>query len=849
MAKRKPHQMTLDGKKQIPKMPKGYYSGDKPNPNLRAFVEQHIKDNPYDPDQDKYEVPAFNKPIKTTKATAIYNMHTYWSKKPHDAIRQYIRHYTKAGDLVLDPFCGSGGTALVALMEGSKAIAIDRSPAATFITKNYCTPVVVDELQDAIDDLKDKIKNEFDWLYETRCDRCGGKATTANTVYSQTFQCPRCLEIVPLFDCVEAEGSTKTGKPKKIKVCPFCYKRNIKEEITTNCKKHGTIPVQVSYLCKGRCKPSRDERRYNDIDQTKSQYFAKYDLGKLKEIESHDIPYWYPKQRMMHTPQDQKRWGLLWRPYLEDISYVSDFYTKRNLWGFSIFIHFINNNKYNELTDPLKFIVSSHIYNLSKMRQFRPGTCIAKGTYYTPPIYLEENVFRAVSSKANKIKSALSKQKIKTNSLMISTSSVLNLDLIPQNSTDYIFTDPPYSWKVQFGESNFLWEAWLKLDTHWHDEEIIVNQIRGITDNDWESMMRKAMEQCYRVLKPGRWISLCYHDTSEGTWAIVQDIMAEVGFISEQSDSTLYIDTGQKAWKQIVADKVIKRDLVMNFQKPKPGQIMLPFTFTGKEDEKTFREKVLSVIRKFLTSNPGSTKDRIYDEIVSRMVRNKQLESFNFDSLLSEVAEYISQPKMKDLFTSEDPDLFSTHEIKRWYLKETVDIVDEAESLLEDKVAKKLETFIKEFLEENSEYEGVHYSDLFEQYLPIPQKPKRSLAEWLIDYFYKTPDGTWRPPETDEEVEEKQKQRQTGSLRRIKTYVRLLETGTPVPDRLVPDSDQTIADWIRQARRAGLYQQGKIIFENSGLNLSTLEETDEDLAMDVNEDYRICLKRLGQKNK
>jgi len=136
-------------KRTIPKMPEGYYSGDKPNPNLRAFVQKHLAERPYDPETDKYDVPAFDHAIETTKATAIYNMHTYWSKKPHDAIREYIRHYTKPGDLVLDPFCGSGGTALAALMEGRKAIAIDRSPAATFITKNYCTPVDVDELQAA----------------------------------------------------------------------------------------------------------------------------------------------------------------------------------------------------------------------------------------------------------------------------------------------------------------------------------------------------------------------------------------------------------------------------------------------------------------------------------------------------------------------------------------------------------------------------------------------------------------------------------------------------------------------------------------------------------------------------
>jgi hypothetical protein len=66
--------------------------------------------------------------------------------------------------------------------------------------------------------------------------------------------------------------------------------------------------------------------------------------------------------------------------------------------------------------------------------------------------------------------------------------------------------------------------------------------------------MRKAMAECYRVLKPGRWLSLCYHDTSPGTWALIQDIMAEVGFLADKSDSALFIDTAQKTYNQLTAD-------------------------------------------------------------------------------------------------------------------------------------------------------------------------------------------------------------------------------------------------------------------------------------------------------
>src|SRR5262245_59022471 len=209
-------QQTVLFPRAVPEMPEGYYSGDQPNPHLRAFVEEHLAVHPYDPVSDDYDLPAFAKPIEATKVTAIYNMHTYWSKKPHDAIREYIRHYTQKGDLVLDPFCGSGGTALAALMEGRKAIAIDRSPAATFISKNYCTPVVAKSLEPAFDALRRQIQTELDWLYETRCDRCDGKGTTLATVYSQVFECPRCLAKVALFDCVVVEGETRKGKPKKV---------------------------------------------------------------------------------------------------------------------------------------------------------------------------------------------------------------------------------------------------------------------------------------------------------------------------------------------------------------------------------------------------------------------------------------------------------------------------------------------------------------------------------------------------------------------------------------------------------------------------------------------------------
>jgi hypothetical protein len=387
-------------KRPVPQMPEGYYSGDKPNLHLREFVEKNM--TAYDPEHDEYQVEPFNEAITTTKATAIYNMHTYWSKKPHDAIRQYIRHYTKQGDIVLDPFCGSGGTALAALMEGRKAIAIDRSPAATFITKNYCTPVDVDELQAAFEELRQKVKPEIDWLYEPKWDRCGGKATTAYTVYSQRFRCPRCLETVALFDCPEVEGRTLKGKPKKIRICPHCQKGGHQEVISTSGEKSGAVPVLVSYICENGCKPKRDERRHNDTDPKKKEYFERYDLGKIQEIKGKKIPYWFPRIPMIKGKETCIKRNL----EAQGIKLVCDLFTKRNLWALALIRDNIESlESERSVKDSLFFALEGILLINSKMCRAET-TQTQNGTYYLPAVFKELVSVNSVATKVRTISDA-----------------------------------------------------------------------------------------------------------------------------------------------------------------------------------------------------------------------------------------------------------------------------------------------------------------------------------------------------------------------------------------------------------------------------------------------------------
>ncbi len=204
-----------------------------------------------------------------------------------------------------------------------------------------------------------------------------------------------------------------------------------------------------------------------------------------------------------------------------------------------------------------------------------------------------------------------------------------------------------------------------------------------------------------------------------------------------------------------------------------------------------------SIIREYVATHPGATKDRIYDEVVSRMVRSGQMQAHDFDELLSQVAEEVRQPVKKDLFENEPPDLFGTHEVSRWYLKETeLAISDAAESGKEDAAADKIRAFIEKHLGEHPGEESVHYSDLFEYFVyTIKDKPRRPLAEWLLDYFYKTEGGTYRLPVSEEEGRAKAEGRTKGTNRRVKRYLAWLEQGVAIPDKERPN-DATLAEWI-----------------------------------------------------
>ena len=332
-----------------------------------------------------------------------------------------------------------------------------------------------------------------------------------------------------------------------------------------------------------------------------------------------------------------------------------------------------------------------------------------------------------------------------------------------------------------------------------------------------------SISEVYRVLKPGRWVSMCYHDSNVSSWMKLQDLMLSIGFLPGEIESVSSMETGWLSLKMHTSTHITERDLVVNFRKPRPGELVAQLTLFGDEDAATFAEKARAILRQTLETHPGSTADRLYDELVSSMVRKGEFERHNFDQLLRSVAE--------------DP-----RGDGRWYLLETADQADEAESAKEVAAAAHLESFMHAYLAEQPEESGVHYSDLFEQYLPVQDKPRRLMQEWLPEHFFRTPEGTWRPPAGQEERDQKEALRASGTLRRIKRFARALLEAVPPHDRDRPANTATAADWIRQCRRAGLHDLGRALYEKGAF---AFDDLSEEAQLEVDEDYQLCVRRSG----
>ena len=550
-----------------------------PNPWLNDFIAEWEKEKEQLEAEGKrkkdYEVKEpYASDVSEGKNNPIYMAHAYHTKCPHPAIMRYILHYTQPGDIVFDGFAGTGMTGVAANLCGSKkdvdalnengskvgvrhSICSDLSPIATLIAASYTLPFYTKEFESKANAILDQVEEELGWMYETEVN--GKKAKVNYTIWSDVFTCPSCGKEIVLWDeTVNLEKETIRDKFP----CPHCgfecSKKNMEKVWETTfdnvigdvVKMNKKVPVRLNYTL-----GKRSEQDVTDYDK---ELINSIDYEKDKGYPTHKLIEGF------NTSQPIRSNG---------ITYSHQFFTKRNLIViYKVYQLAILNNL------PVTWITST-LQNASKMYKFRTDRKggILNGTLFVPSLNIEQNPINLLRAK---IRDFVSIDYEGRGNSAISLLSATALSTIGNDTIDYMFIDPPFGANIMYSELSSIWEGWLKVATN-NQKEAIVNEYQQKTLFDYQRLMNDSLREFYRILKPGKWLTMEFSNTSASVWNSIQNALQGVGFIVA---NVAALDKKQGSFKAVTTTTAVKQDLVITCYKP-TSELTTKFLVSGGTKE------------------------------------------------------------------------------------------------------------------------------------------------------------------------------------------------------------------------------------------------------------------------
>lgn len=480
-------------------------------------------------------IPHINYALVAKRHPPMYLMHRFRARKPHNVVADYIKHYSRRGEIICDPFCGSGVVAVEALRQGRKAIVVDLDPLATFLTRMTLIPVDLKDLKAAFEKIKGKVKNPINELYKTKCTKCGNAdATILCTIWSYVVKCQSCRK-----DIVMADARHAKGKKQAIYVCPHCEaKFNY-----ANSDIDYEAPIKIQLKC-------------NQCKETMWKKLEKEDLQRLEKIENMEIPFWFPEATFYYPT------GKRFMTKRREES-IHDIFTKRELIALSILNHEIESLSDEVPRDLLKLAFSSMLEIVSKLNPYRPRSVKSGWTvheYWTPAVHAINNVWEAFEHRYRKIEKGKkqSNKEIKSYreakgfddlakgdaNILILTQSALDLSNIRSSSNayvDYVFTDPPYGGSIQYFELDVFRIPWLKgerndrrFNLRWWKDEITINRYQGKDFDYYHNVLCASFKKVYEILKPGGYMTVTFHSTEVRVYNSIIRAVVYAGFELEK---------------------------------------------------------------------------------------------------------------------------------------------------------------------------------------------------------------------------------------------------------------------------------------------------------------------------
>lgn len=396
--------------------------------------------------------------LTPTKNNPMYNSHMYWSQKAFNICDSLIDALSNRGDVIFDPFLGSGVTTLEAIKSDLSrcSIGCDINDMPLFISKVLlsinATPDIKITLENFIQEL-----NSLRHYYETTCPKCNStgiiskvifdkpERTSSNiTIKAINYSCSCTKKGIKLPDKSDYAKLSTTRKPKNIANTSLLY--NSKIAVTEN--------DDIKNIFTGRNISVLDEiltiiNKYEPTYQNILKYILMSILHLCKITDKHSNSQW-----------------PLWIPKTDCVEKnIIDLYTKK-IKKFYDVIPFMKENYADSQ------IVES--YNM-----LSPGNCL----------------------------------------LLQKGSQLITEHDIPDNGVDLIITDPPYLEQVLYSEYMQLYKPFLNLDYNLNDEIIVSSApSRSKNRDDYFHLLDLVFNMCSHKLKPNHYLCLYFHDCNLNVW-------------------------------------------------------------------------------------------------------------------------------------------------------------------------------------------------------------------------------------------------------------------------------------------------------------------------------------------
>ena len=730
-----------------------------PNPWLNDFIAEWELEKKSEIICDFKVKEPYANDISVGKNNPIYNAHGYHTKVPHPAIMRYILHYTQPGDIVLDGFAGTGMTGVAGLLCENPdsetkfiietewremfnssprwglrhTILEDLSPIASFIGYNYNTPVNLIEFDNYVKRVIAEVEKEYGWIYETNYGN-NLKAKINYTIWSDVFACPQCGNEIVYWETVVDKTNGLVREDFKCNSCKKNLSRSLLEKkwvtkydksLKAAVQQIKTVPVLINYIV--------GSKRYDKIPDAA-------DLELIEKIESLDSKDWYPTYELFSGDK-------MGDPFSKNIHYIHQFWTARNLKIISSFWA-----KSNE-RPTLRWIISSVLQRATKQHQIaisRIGGEKAgaggktaghrRGTLYIPSLQAEFSVFELIRERLKIVLKSLSL--INKRNSLISTNSATKSTL-PNNSVDYIFIDPPFGANIMYSELNYIWESWLKVRTN-NKEEAIENKTQKKKTLDYQVLITRCFEEYYRILKPGKWLTVEFSNTSAAVWTGIQTAIQRAGFIIANVTA---LHKKQETHSARTTSTAVKQDLVISCYK-----ISNEFesNFNRNQDEMAVWEFVSEHLSRLSVHVKSGNKTTAIIERSPKILFDRLIKFYLMRNISVPIDAQAFQVGLREKYVERDGMFFTFDKAAEYDEKK-----GQSPQFVQLSLIVNNESDAIEWLKGRLRIRSQKYQDITNDWMVAIQAIKKEeilpeLKEILKESFIQETDGSWRTPDPNE---------------------------------------------------------------------------------------------------